>query len=78
MRSRTFLVAETLEDLDSCGPGTRIATADRKYLVSEDVPGSNCWVEHGELTIYTPHEEWLPAVILGSDWPTEDTEDKDA
>lgn len=64
MRTRTLMVAESLEDLTRVTVGTRIATNDNKLLLSEMGNGYLQWYEEGELTNYRPQESWLPAFIL--------------
>lgn len=66
MRTRTLMVAESLEDLRDLTPGTRIATNDNKLLLSEMFAGRIQWFEEGQLENWAPTSEWLPAVILPS------------
>jgi hypothetical protein len=66
MKTRTFMVAESLEDLRGVTPGTRIVTNDNKLLLSEMFGGRIQWYEDGQLENWQPTSEWLPAIIINS------------
>lgn len=66
MKTRSFMIAETLADISVCTPGTRIATNDHKLLLSEEYGGRIQWYEEGQLENWQPTSEWLPAVILST------------